>query len=168
MVSHERRASHICDIVDGDLYKTHDLLGKGDLSALSISWNFDGVLVHETSGASAWPILATINELKPEVRKDQMLMCGIWYGKSKPVWSTMCQPFQDDLTTLSTRGFTWSHPTGGEKVTRIIPLLTMCDLPARCMVQAIHQFNGECGCTPVYSWFGRLYYRRQYSVISRK
>ena len=143
----ERQASHISDIVDGELYKKHGLLGNGGDSALSISWNFDGLLVHETSGASAWPILAAINELKPEVRKDQMLMCGIWYGKSKPLWSTMCQPFVDDLATLSTEGLKWSHPTDGEKVTRVVPLLTMCDSPARCMVQAIHQFNGEYGCT---------------------
>ena len=97
----ERQASHISEIVDGELYKKNGLLGNCGDSALSISWNFDGLLVHETSSASAWPILATINELKPAVRKDQMLMCRIWYGKSKPLWSTMCQPFLDDLAALS-------------------------------------------------------------------
>ena len=147
MLNIQRQGSRISDIADGELYKNHPLLGKGDLSALSISWNFDGLLVHETSGASAWPILATINELRPEARKDQMLMCGIWYGRSKPLWSTMCQPFLDDLTSLSTDGMEWLHPTDGVKVTRVVPLLTMCDSPARCMVQAIHQFNGEYGCT---------------------
>ncbi|XP_043233095.1 uncharacterized protein LOC122387207 [Amphibalanus amphitrite] len=147
LLRNERQRSRISDIVDGELYKKHSLLGKGDLSALSISWNFDGLLVHETSGASAWPVLATVNELRPEVRKDQMLMCGIWYGRSKPLWSTMCQPFVDELTSLSTHGLNWVHPTDGTKVTKVIPLMTMCDSPARCMVQAIHQFNGEYGCT---------------------
>ena len=40
-------------------------------------------------------ILATINELKPEVRGNEVLMCSLWFGKGNPGPRTCseCQPW---------------------------------------------------------------------------
>ena len=134
------------DVIDGELYRSHKLLGKGDLSCLSLTWNFDGVQLHKTSNKTMWPILAVVNELSPSVRNEKMLVGGVWYGPQKPLWSTFSRPFWDELTKLSTVGIEWALGSE-ERVTKVIPLLALCDSPARCMVQALHQFNGAHGCT---------------------
>ena len=134
------------DVIDGELYKSHRLLGRKDLSHLSLTWNFDGIQMHRSSNKTMWPILATMNELSPDVRKEKMLIGGIWYGPKKPLWSTFSRPFVDEMSKLSSTGIQWTMGSE-ERNSKVIPLLVMCDAPARCMVQALRQFNGAHGCT---------------------
>ena len=139
-------STDITDVVSGSMFKSHPVL-RQDVTALSVTWNFDGVPIHKSSNASVWPILATINELTPKARKEHMLMLGVWCGAAKPLWSTFSVPFVDDLLAASTAGITWLDSSGCAQNTKVIPLLVVCDAPARCMVQALQQFNGEHGCT---------------------
>ena len=116
------------------------------LDTLTINWNFDGLPIFKSSGASLWPILAQINELRPDAKKEQILLCGVWFGTKKPNWLSFSKPFVDELRVLGTEGIFWYR---GDRpmVTKVLTHAIICDAPARCMVQGVHQFNGSFGCT---------------------
>ena len=116
------------------------------LDSLTINWNYDGLPIFKSSGASLWPILAQINELKPAARKEQILMCGVWFGAKKNNWISYSKPFLDELRLLGTVGVEWRRK-GESMVTKVSTHAIVCDAPARCMVQGTHQFNGAFGCT---------------------
>lgn len=145
-VESRRPDGFICDAVDGIMNRQSEgnkILG---LDRLTLAWNFDGVPIFKSSCASLWPILATVSELTPSARKAKMLMCGIWFGKGKPLWDTFSKPFRDELTLLSTTGVVWTCD-GDLRLTKVATHGIVCDAPARCMVQGTHQFNGAFGCT---------------------
>ena len=148
LVACDREDGVMRDTVDGDLYQLSTGKPSRCLDKLTLSWNFDGLPIYKSSGASLWPILLQVNELKPSVRKDQMLMCGLWFGAQKPLWATYSKPFMDELIQLSTAGIQWHrHDQPGVVVTKVGSHAITCDAPARCMVQGISQFNGAFGCT---------------------
>ena len=117
-----------------------------ELNTLSLSWNFDGLPIFKSSGATVWPILAQINELSPEARKEELLLCGVWFGTKKPNWLSYSKPFMEELKVLGTEGIRWQCGTDA-KITKVVTHAIVCDAPARCMVQGTHQFNGAYGCT---------------------
>ena len=183
MINPDREDGVLSDTVDGRMYRR---FGGSDglniLERLSISWNFDGLPIYKSSSASLWPILVQLNELKPSVRKEEVLMCGLWFGSRKPLWATYCKPFMEELTKLSTIGITWHHAGDETRVTKVISHAIVCDAPARCMVQGTNQFNGAFGCAwclqrgtviPKGNGFARIYknepnipVRSQENVIS--
>ena len=147
LVTCEREHGVMSDTVDGEFYHLSTGQPSDSLDKLTLSWNFDGLPIYKSSGASLWPILLQVSELKPSVRKEQMLMCGLWFGSQKPLWATYSKPFIDELTELSTVGIKWhQHDQPGVRVTKVGSHAITCDAPARCMVQGISQFNGAFGC----------------------
>ena len=70
--------TNIEDIFDGEMYKkAMSGLSKFDLS---LSFNTDGVPIFNSSKCSLWPILATVNELPPKLRRTPVLLVGLWSG----------------------------------------------------------------------------------------
>ena len=114
-------------------------------SHLSLTWNVDGVPIHQSSKKSIYPILAIINEIVPEKRGDEILMCGVWFGKGSLSWSTFCTPFMKELEELSTTGISWEKD-GLSKTTVVSTHSVVCDSVARCSIQGMQQFNGTYGC----------------------
>ena len=146
LVDPARSRDAVIDSVDGLMYRSSNPDRVPNLETLTLTWNYDGLPVYKSSGASLWPILVQINELKPDVRKEQVLLCGVWYGPRKPNWLTYSKPFLEELRSLGSTGIEWTHGNE-EKVTKVSTLAIVCDSPARCVVQGAHQFNGAFGCT---------------------
>lgn len=116
-----------------------------DMSHLSLTWNIDGVPIHQSSKKSMHPILATINELRPDVRGQEVLMCGLWFGKGSPPWATYSVPFLKELADLSVTGIKWKRDNQ-DMTTLVSGHSIVCDAVARCSVQGVQQFNGAYGC----------------------
>ena len=148
-VTFGHEAGVLRDIVDGDMYRRVGEAPSRSLNKLTLSWNFDGLPIFKSSGASIWPILIQINELNPSARKEQMLMCALWFGPRKPLWSAYSKPFLEELSKLGTTGIAWKPVSDVEqtRITKVRSHAIVCDAPARCMVQGTHQFNGAYGCT---------------------
>ena len=66
------------EILDGDRYKKNCLE-----YSISINFSYDCVPVFKSSSFSMHPILCTVNELSPELRINEVLLCGLWFGKKK-------------------------------------------------------------------------------------
>ena len=66
MIDVVRNPGSFSDAVDGDMYQR--VCGDPCIENLTLTWNYDGLPVFKSSGASLWPILAQINELRPDAR----------------------------------------------------------------------------------------------------
>ena len=62
----KKRVDNIEDILDGEIYKSFELLKTyGNISLLL---NTDGLTVFKSGGKKLWPITVVINELHPSLR----------------------------------------------------------------------------------------------------
>ncbi|XP_040191178.1 uncharacterized protein LOC120924346 isoform X1 [Rana temporaria] len=133
----------IKDITDGKYRSiTENIQG----SFLTLSFNCDGVPVFKSSKSSMWPTLFVINEVPLSVRKSNVLMASLWFGRSdKPPMSVLLTPFVNEVKTLSRDGFYWKY-NGETMLMKVFALLFISDAVARPLVQKFNQFNGAYGC----------------------
>lgn len=134
----------ITDISDGKLYK--NLKSVSD-SFLSLSFSCDGVPVFQSSKFSIWPLQCSVNEVPPEERDKNIILCGMWFGSSKPLMSSFLKPFVEECKSLGHTGLHWQDPVDHSfKTTKVYALCAICDAVARPLLQNFKQFNGEYGC----------------------
>jgi len=134
------------DIFDGELYKS--VMQEYDYSRLSLTFNTDGVPVFKSSSCSIWPILCTVNELPPKLRKEHVLLTSLWFGGSKPSMNVFLEPFVEEVRELDRTGFSWTRSK--DKVvftTKVRALIGVCDSVARPTLQGFTQYNGKYGCS---------------------
>ena len=118
----------------------------------SFSMNVDGMKVSNSSNASAWPILLTINELPPHARKKHMLLGGIWVENFYPYLNRFLMPTISELRSLYKTGISWKPDGNSEITSRFVTLIRPVDSFARASLLSMTQFNaGEFGCTFCYS-----------------
>lgn len=145
----KKNPDNIEDIYDGNIYK--QFMKEGFLSVasnISFMWNTDGVSLFNSSNFSIWPLYLRINELPPQKRclTENMIICGIWFGKGKPNMNYYITQFHQSFTDLIT-GIDINIPNRDHPVlVKAIVLSGTCDLPAKCLVLNMHQFNGAYGC----------------------
>jgi len=115
------------------------------LQYLTLMFNCDGVPVFRSSGCSIWPILCTVNELPPKLRRKNVLLVALWFESGKPDMDIFFQPFVNEMIKLRDVGFTWMH--NKKRVnTKVMVLVGVCDAVARPLLQNLKQFNGKLGC----------------------
>ena len=142
----ESCSDSVSDISDSVHYRNQELLH--DANNFSVTVNCDGIPVFKSSLCSLWPILLTVNELEPVTRRKNVVVAGLWFGKSKPLMATFLQPFVDEMQSLCTTGMSWMHPVKHREIhSKVLLLQCCCDSVARCMMQGLTQFNGQFGCT---------------------
>ncbi len=129
------------DIWNGELYKRLKL-GKYDLTS---SCNTDGMSIFKSSKFCLWPILYSINELSYSLRRKNVLVGGLWFGKGKPNFHKFFAPVVTAFTELVTNGITWQYMSRSYQ-SSVYLLSLLSDSMARCVVQGITQHNGMHGC----------------------
>ncbi|XP_060589045.1 uncharacterized protein LOC132744372 isoform X2 [Ruditapes philippinarum] len=149
----EKNTDHNCitDVYDGELYKKHMKDGGflQDNNNISLLGNTDGVAVFKSSSFSVWPVYVVVNELPPKIRfrKENRILCGLWFGKKKPNFTTFFKPFTETVWNLFTDGFQITDPVNKEmKTVKAILLHMTCDSPAKCIFQDFMQYNAYFGC----------------------
>jgi hypothetical protein len=153
MFSREKKADdNIEDIYDGELYQEHSRPGcfLDSFNNLSFMWYTDGVPLFKSSKISLWPLFLSINELPilERFKTENMLFGGLWFGRSKPSMACFLKPFHDSLTRIRDIGYEVFCVHCSTLLTvRGMLLCGTCDLPAKCMVLNMIQFNGKHGCT---------------------
>lgn len=91
------------DVVGGNVYRRlleREVISEHDIS---LQWNTDGVSIFKSSNVSVWPIQVCVNELPYNLRRQNVILCGLWFGKEKPDMTSFLTPFVDELTTLHTK-----------------------------------------------------------------
>ncbi|XP_040890672.1 uncharacterized protein LOC121189967 isoform X4 [Toxotes jaculatrix] len=136
------------DICCGKMYHSLNKAG-GPLDsphAFSLTLNCDGVPVFKSSQYGIWPLQGMVNELPYLVRKENVLLFGLWFGTKKPNVNTFLKPFTQECQSLSTVGFKL-HRNNSVNHCRVIAAVIMCDSVARPILQNMTQFNGHYGCS---------------------
>lgn len=146
----KQKKDNIEDIFDGDQYKKHFREGGflWNRHNLSFFWYTDGIPLFKSSKFSIWPMYLMINELPYEKRilKENMLFAGIWFGNKKPCMGTFLEPFHSALKNIADgiklKPFGFDNPINVHGIL----LGGTCDLPAKCIMLNMTQFNGQFGC----------------------
>lgn len=145
-----KKASHnLEDVYDGQLYREHFEHGGilSDQRNISLTINTDGIQVFNSPPSTMWPVYFCINELPQKLRmkKENMILAGLWFGRSKPEMLTFLEPFVLKLKELE-KGITVENRKFGTFISKTILLIGTYDKPAKCAVQNFTQFNGMYGC----------------------
>lgn len=115
---------------------------------ISLTWNVDGVPLFSSSSNEVWPIRCIINELPHLLGRQNIILAGLYFGKGKPNMTSFMECFVESVQQVNKEGICWKNPHNAQfSVSRIFPNVSSCDAVARCMVQCIHQFNGDFGCS---------------------
>lgn len=134
------------DVISGTIYRK--LIANGTIARhdITIQWNTDGVQLFKSSKVQLWPIQVTINELPYTLRKENILLCGLWYGQGKPNMNTFLQPFVHELNTLHNVGFQIVCNNDLIQI-KVHALVCSVDSMARPLLQNIQTFRGAKGCS---------------------
>lgn len=142
---------NIEDIVDGDIYKS--FFGpEGFLRNphnICFQINTDGVSLFKSSKFSIWPVYIIICDLPPSKRytRKYRIFAGLWFGFTKPTFSTFMKPFVNMMQELYKDGLTINCSDTEEPITvKAITISSTMDAPAKCLFLCMKQYNGECGC----------------------
>ena len=89
----------------------------------------------------------SILNLPPALRMkgDNILLCGLWHGPTKPPMKKLLDPVLQALDQLSVSGIQMRTPDGECRV-RAKVVMGLFDLPAKAAVLCMKQFNGVYGC----------------------
>ncbi|KAK3922584.1 Halomucin [Frankliniella fusca] len=135
----------ISDIHDGTMYR--DFARRvSDYTECVISLHFctDGAPLFKSSKTSIWPIMFCVNELPPVLRMKNILLGGLWFGKSQPPMNLLLVPLSEQAVTLS-NGF--QILVKNEPVDMRAFIIGCCvDSGARGKVQGIKSHGGYYGC----------------------
>ncbi|XP_043270733.1 uncharacterized protein [Venturia canescens] len=135
------------DVINGQVYQKllqQNVISNNDIS---LQFNTDGVRMFKSSALSMWPIQVMINELPFAIRKEKIMLCGLWYGSEKPDMNVFLSVFTDELTKLHNDGIVRSISGLPDVNIKVHTLLSTVDSVARPLCQMIHQYNGEYGCS---------------------
>lgn len=139
---------NIEDIVDGDNYKC--FFGPDGFLRnphnICFQINTDGVALFKSSKFSIWPVICDLPPSKRYTRKYR-IFAGLWFGFTKPTFSTFMKPFVHMMQSLYKDGLTVNTPGTETPITiRAITISSTMDAPAKCLFLCMKQFNGQCGC----------------------
>jgi len=138
----EHNSGLLHDVVDGKQYSR--VRGCADVT---LQFNCDGAPIFNSSKFSIWPLVCAINELPTALRSCNMILNTLWFGRVKPCVTTFLQPFISEINDLYRNGLNVISPVTGEaRLLFVNATLCICDAPARAMLQAFTQFNGQFGC----------------------
>lgn len=135
----------ISDVYDSNGYRNfvNSLEHEGDY--LTGVFNMDGAVKFKGSTRSLHPIQININELRIQERIKNNILCGLWFGNSKPNLQCYLTAFTNMMNNLSTTGLNVQFSTGHKNL-KLYMLVSVVDSIARAPMQSKKQFNAEYGC----------------------
>ena len=80
------------------------------------------------------------------MKAENIIICGLWVGPTKPIMVLLLEPISKCLRQLSTLGLTINTSLGSVTI-RAKLVMGIFDLPAKAPVLSMKQFNGEYGCS---------------------
>lgn len=143
--SSREESSEIGDTFHSSIYKK--CRSKTERNILSLTLNTDGGKIFSSSKSTLWPIQLVQNYLPPNIRflRENVLLVGIYCGKTKPKSSAILIPLIEEMETLQVIGFSIFHD---RQLISFVPriLFCSCDIPARIDLQHVKMFNAYYGC----------------------
>ena len=118
----EPRAENVnlCDVWDGAALRPLREPGRffSDINHIALGLSTDGVPIYKSSKVSIWPVYLSIFNLPPSVRmnSENIILCGLWVGPSKPLMNLLLEPISSYLLQLSSKGINIKLESGESTV----------------------------------------------------
>lgn len=130
----------ISDVHDGKIWK--DLIEVHNF--YSMTMNTDGVLIHQSSQSTLWPVFFVCNFLPPQLRfkEKHMITAGLFYDVNKPEFHKYLEPIVREFEKLTIDGVVINSENF-----RFIVTHSAVDLPCESALQCIVQYNGYRACS---------------------
>lgn len=112
---------------------------------VTFNFNCDGAPTFQSSTCSIYPVQIMINELPIEVRTKEMIVCALWFGKSKPDMNALMEGFITTMHDLTNSGVECNI----EGEARLIKPYAICccvDTVARASMQGVCGHTGHFSC----------------------
>ena len=133
------------DIVRADVYQSTLSLDQEFFVSLMI--HTDGIPLYKSKNCNAWPMLGAVLELPPfsRTRADNILLLGIWIGKTKPNFDVVFKSLSKQFFLLKNEGI---QINAKEKIKVLFPTLMGDMLALSAMVQFVepHAFYACMFC----------------------
>lgn len=121
----------ISSVISSTIYQQLKQTGVIGPNSISIQWNTDGAQVFHSSKISMWPIQVGINEFPYSLRKDNLILAGLWVGEGSPRMDIFLRPFVDELIKLHREGVQCDIPNIGQQIIKVHCLIASVDSVAR-------------------------------------
>lgn len=143
-----RDESVISDIESGSLYgrKIPSNINTG-CKYITCTFNSDGSPISNDGRTTITPIYLLINELECKTRARNLVLAGLWYGKTKPRMDIFLMPFVEQMNELRNKGFTIVNRLGEKILYKVLCLCCCVDTIARGPMQGIKMPNGYYCCS---------------------
>lgn len=74
------RQSGSSGVTTGRIYKMLERNGVIGENDVTLQFNIDGANIFKSSRKSLWPIQVAVNELPYQIRRNNMILAGLWFG----------------------------------------------------------------------------------------
>lgn len=141
----------IKDIYDGSQYKSYinSLPPDKKKSYCTGILNADGVPPFKNSKNNIWPLQIILNELPIQIRMQEPMLCGLWFGKGHANMEIFLKPLVQYQRKLSQEGV--NVTLSNKKVNLKFDVICACaDSPARADMQGISHHSGYHSCSWCY------------------
>lgn len=131
-----------------DLMRNGEFFSNSTSCNLAFSLSSDGIAIFKSTNISVWLVYLMLLNLPPSItiNAENIMLCGLWVGPSKPPMYKLLEPIMENLKQLSTEGLIVRSPNDMSHIKGKL-VLGIFDLPAKASVLAMKQFNGACGCS---------------------
>lgn len=135
----KHRKNYIEDVYDGLHYRNFI---KDKKYYVTAEMNTDGAQKFKCSKFSIWPIMLILNELPKQVRIDNPVVCGLYFGKKKPNLVAFLDKFVDLVNEVTDRGIS-CNVKSEMRLLRLFVTSVVCDAVARAPAFGMKQFNSK-------------------------
>ena len=135
------------DIYDGELYRkfVDSLPDSEKKSYATVTLNTDGLQAFKDSTYSIWPIYLMVNELPIEIRLKNLIVGGVWFGKSKPEMNQFLDSYVEKANNLFVKGVL-CNIRGENRLIKVYHVNGVVDTPCRSEINGRVAFNSYWSC----------------------
>ena len=149
MEPRERYPGKYEDVMDGELYSglIRPEVRRGK-NVLTLLWNTNGAKVFRSPKGSMWPLQFVIREIDPTLRfrDDNVLLCGLYFGKKTPNMTCLLKPFQEELVVLADKGVEVVTSSGDHRLYHVYATTCSVDSGAKPKIIRQKAHNGKFAC----------------------
>ena len=143
-------SSNVSGIIFSHCYQNLTRSGcfLSEMYSLNAQFNTDGVKSRKSSGIKLWSIYMANNKLPSSIRfyRGSLIVASLWKGKTQPPYFHFFYRFCETAHNLYNNGF-GINDYGNQVQVRVSVVLGTTDLPAKCKVLNMSQFNRFFGCS---------------------
>lgn len=113
---------------------------------ITLTIHADEVQAGNSSSVKIFPLLISINELRPNIRRKNFFLVSLFVGRKKPNVSSYLGPIVEELSELEKEPISWKDKSGKLNQATFHLICLIADAPMRAYLRHVRQYNHLNGC----------------------